>query len=414
MRAFAIAMLLVFCACGRQAQSTLPDAEATSHEDLEELRIEAAPRETGGYDFNIYDASDVFDRAVAHSHADECDEAVPLYERVISQFPESRLAPLSHYNIALCHKAEGELLAAARRFERIAVEYPDSPDLRDSRFQLLELYVLIGSEESAATTTSEDRTHAGESFFLLSALLLEDESLTPDQRVEVLAREAQMYFSQENYPRAALRARRAIGYARSRPLDDRVADDYFIGAATFVFAETVRIEAEAIEITGDRATQSAALDTRAGLVTRAQHAYFDTMRVRDARWSAAAGFRIGEMYQSFWNAIMVAPVPPEDPPLTGEDLEVFTEAYRRTMASEIEPLLRHAIRYWELTLVMVDRTAIDSEWEARIETALEETRELLIDYQAAANVNPDDMAENAVEDPEQDLQSTAPAPETTP
>lgn len=386
MRAFVVFSVCLFAACGRQSQSTLPAGDqVTERQELDELRIEAAPRETGGYDFNIYDASDIFDRAVAHSHANECSEAIPLYERVISQFPDSHLAPLSHYNIALCLKAADDLVAAAARFERLAVEYPDSPDLRDSRFQLLELYVLIASEEYADTITSEQRAETAESFFPLAALLLEDEELSPDQRVEVMAREAQMYLSQENYAQAAIRARRAIGYARSRPDDDRVADDYFVGAATFVFAETVRIDAENTEITGDQAAQRAALDTRAGLVTRAQHAYFDTMRVRDARWSAAAGFRIGEMYQSFWNAIMSAPIPPEDPPLTGEDLEVFTEVYRRTMASEIEPLLRHAIRYWELTLVMVDRTAIDSEWEARIETALEETRELLLDYQAAAS-----------------------------
>jgi hypothetical protein len=44
----------------------------------------------------------------------------------------------------------------------------------------------------------------------------------------------------------------------------------------------------------------------------------------------------------------------------------------------VEPLIRHAIRYWELTLMMVERTQSQTPWAERIREDLERARQRLI------------------------------------
>ena len=51
--------------------------------------------------------------------------------------------------------------------------------------------------------------------------------------------------------------------------------------------------------------------------------------------------------------------------------------YREALTQYVEPLLRHSIRYWELTLQMIERTGVDTEWRARIEADLTRVRQQL-------------------------------------
>ena len=57
------------------------------------------------------------------------------------------------------------------------------------------------------------------------------------------------------------------------------------------------------------------------------------------------------------------------------------EVYPQELAKLIKPLLRHAVRYWELTLMMVERTGVQTEWAATTRQDLERTRALLLDQQ---------------------------------
>jgi hypothetical protein len=74
-------------------------------------------------------------------------------------------------------------------------------------------------------------------------------------------------------------------------------------------------------------------------------------------------------------------VPPPDRPLTAEALEIYQREYRSQLADRIRPLVRHAIRYWELTLLMVERTGIETverAWVERTRADLERARQLLL------------------------------------
>src|SRR5437763_15935377 len=78
------------------------------------------------------------------------------------------------------------------------------------------------------------------------------------------------------------------------------------------------------------------------------------------------------MYIYLLLAIMNSPVPPNLP-------REGHAVYHDDLAKLIKPLSRHAIRYWELTQMFIERTGIQTPWAEKIKTDLERVRTLLLD-----------------------------------
>lgn len=349
------------CARGAGAGSTTPNEEVRR---LEELRITARPTDTGEFEFESYDAETLFQAAVREMRAERCERAVTLYDRVVEEFPSSRYRSPALYNAGLCLKEAEQWGDAAARFERLVRELPTSSDVKHATFQLAELYLEMEAWDRGVQTA--DR-------------LLARDDLSSDERVEAMARRAQHLLGAERIEDAAQQARSALSWARTRRGNERVRDVYFTAAANYVLAETLRLQAAAMTPPeGSVAVQRPVLEARAAVILRAQRTYFDTMRHTHAEWAAAAGYRIGEMYEAFWDAIMSAPVPPPQGELPESDLPRYREEYREYLARLVKPLIRHSIRFWELTLLMIERTSVNTEWTTRIRSDLERARERLL------------------------------------
>lgn len=358
-----VVVLLTACA-GRADRGTTPRAEREVV-DMEEIRITARTGEDGDIAFESYDAETLFQRGLAKVQGDDCPGGVALYDRVATEFPTSRYASPALYNGALCLQGAGDLAGAALRYERLLQEQPTSGDVRHASFQLVGVYVEL------------ERWDEG---LALADRLLAEDSLNSDERVEAMARRAQVLAGHERYTDAASQAQAALSYTRTRSSADEVRDEYFVAAANFVLAETIRLQAAAIELPpGEVAVQRPVLERRAQLILRAQRQYFNTIELTDPHWAAAAGYRIGSMYDAFWEEIMRAPVPPPRTEMNEADLTIYREEYRLELARLVKPLVRHSIRYWELTLLMLERTGARSEWSERIRQDLDRARERLLE-----------------------------------
>lgn len=383
MRAFSIALIALAACGGRQTGTTTPNGNEEVR-SLEEMRITARQQPDGSISMDAYDAETLFNAGVAQMRAGSCEAAVEHFDRVADEFGTSRFVSPALYNAGLCLKERQSTRDAVLRFERILRDTPDSRDVKDAGFQLAELYVPLERWD-------EGLEHADR--------MLERTDLNSDERVELLARKAQYYLGAERFEEARSQARLTLRWARTRPEDQEVRDIYFTAAASYVLAETLRREAAQVSIPeGNVATQRPILERRAQLILDAQREYFNTMRSRNAEWSAAAGYRIGSMYDSFWDAIMTAPVPPPSSPLEGELLELYHDEYRNSLARLVKPLIRHSIRYWELTLQMVERTGVESEWTTRIEADLERARTRLLEQPEGQGGLPPRPAPDASED----------------
>jgi hypothetical protein len=358
-----LSTLAALTACGGATPRTTPPTRAEVV-DMEELRITAHRSEDGDLELDSYDAETLFTRATDLLNRRRCADAVVLYDRLVDEFPTSRYRSPALYNAGLCLQDIGEREAAVTHYERLLRDEPRSPDVKHASFQLAQLRVELERWDDAVA---------------LADTLLARDDLSPDERLEAMARRAQALLGGEQLDDAARQARTAVIYYRTRPEEQQIRDEFFAAASNFVLAETFRHGASAIHIPQAAVEQQRdVLEARARLMLEAQREYFNTMSFTNAHWAAAAGYRIGEMYDTFWGEITSAPTPPPRNPLPPGTEAVYEDEYRRELARLVEPLMRHAIRYWELTLMMIERTGVESDWTARVRSDLDRARQRLV------------------------------------
>lgn len=357
-----IALVLFLAACGGAAPRPTTPNDVVA---MEEMRI-VASREGGELVFDSYDAGQLFERGTERLNEGQCREAIErYYDRIAAEFPTSRYLAPAMYNAGLCLQQGGELEAAVPYFQRVLEAAASSRDGKHAALQLTGAF--IGLERWEEARDLADRV-----------LLRED--LGSEERLEGLARRAQALLGLERWDDAERQARDALSYFRTRRGDEVIDDPYFAAAANFVLAETMRLRSEGMAIpAADAQAQHAVLDARARLVLDAQREYFSTIRFTEPHWAAAAGYRIGSMYDRLWHALIEAPVPPPTAEMNDATMALYREEYRTELARHIRPLIRHAIRYWELTLLMVERTGVQTEWTERTQQDLERMRALLLD-----------------------------------
>ena len=341
-------------ACGARAPTkTTPDKVV----EMEALRIVAKTDDQGSYSFESYDAEELFAHANRELDAGRCAEAVALYDKLVREFAGGRYHSAALYNGGLCLAQIGDKEQALKRFETLMSELPSSPDLKHASFQAGHLQVALERWEAGERTASA---------------LLARTDLEPSERLEAMAMHAQALLGRGDIDAADRVAQQALTFYRTRPTE-LIPDPYYAGAANFVAAEVIRMRAERLAFPDTtQEEQKAVLVKRAQLLLDAQREYFNTIRHTEAHWASAAGHRIGAMYDKLWRDLMAAPVP-------ATLSEGAKELYPQELAKLIKPLLRHAIRYWELTLLMVERTGVRSEWAELTRKDLERTRGLLLE-----------------------------------
>ena len=237
-----VPLVVLAAACaGRQTPPTTPQVR-----ELEAMRITAERNEDGDLEMAAYDAEMLFREGNRRLDTGRCDEAVPLYDKVADEFPSSRFVSPALYNAGLCLMEGDDLPGASARFERLLREVPGSGDTQHTRFQLAAVYLGLERWDDALEQAT---------------ILLDEDDLSPDERVEAIARAAQAHLGAGRRDEAAERARTALAYARTRPDDDRVQQVYMLAAANYVYAETLRLRAEEIALPeGGVAVQRPALE----------------------------------------------------------------------------------------------------------------------------------------------------------
>lgn len=387
--AFAAA-LTTACAGTQTPSGTTPTGDRV---EMEELRI-TAKRSGDGYSFEVYDAKDLFDRATALLNAQKCTDAVALYDKVAAEFEGGPYASASLYNAGLCLQALGDFAGAATHYAALRDRYPSSDDRQDASFQLAEVLVQLERWDDVIKVADE---------------LLAHEDLSSSERLEGMARRSQALLGKGLLEEADRYARGALSFYRTRPAEDAIKDDFFAAACNYVLADSFRQRAQKMEFPPGLEEQKKVLVRRAELLLEAQREYFNTISLNNLDnyyWAAASGYRIGNMYDELWHAVMSAPVPAN---LKGDGESV----YREELAKLIKPLIRHAIRYWELTLMFMERTNIRGAWADKTAADLERVRGLLLQQPEGTGGLPAVDPDPAPPPPASTSASTSPSRPTT-
>ncbi len=335
-----------------------PDTPAQTEKPAEEVLMEPLhiglqpDADLGLVDF---DASTLFHEGLRLHEAESYADALRFFDRILSEFPESRYCSAAAYNAGRCLEMLGRTREAIERYRLIADSMPKSKDWVDAMFRLGSALVDLGRHAEAVAELER---------------LLAREGLSVSDRVDafVLQGEAHQGTSEllraEHTFRAALRLFRA--HEREKYLDPAPAARSEFRLAELAFG---RFEAAPLRLPEER--MQADLEAKARLLLTAQSGFLRTMRWGDPEWAVAAGYRIGKLYLDLHAAMEAAPVPGD---LSEEEAEVYRDMLRKRLAV----LLRKALRVFEMTLQLAGRTRSDTAWTRVVQTEMERVEKLVL------------------------------------
>ncbi len=355
---FAVLLALAGCAAA-PPPAPAPPAPAERTLALDGAVVQAAPDPLTGREF--YDPEELFELAREAERTERYDDARALYRRLLEQWPDSGWAAPSAFNLGLLHE-RGEAWADAVRAYALIAERPLPEDAEARRTYIDAHYraaVCLGKQKSwwAAVT-------------LFEAVLALPELDTFDRLEAVVGRgialrEAGEPESAEVALAQALRIQAEA--SREGPFDDRG----LVAEAAFTMGEIAADRYAKVELAFPVELLRQRLEEKCELLLSAQHRFLRAIRHGDAHTVAAAGFRIGWLYENLHDSIVGLQIPAE---LSAEQAEVYQEEVR----ARVLVLVKKAIMVYEKSLVVGKTATTATPWIARIEQALERLKRIYL------------------------------------
>lgn len=341
-----------------QVEDSPPIAEETVEVFSEGTLIFATPAaEAGAVRVMDHDVHSLYEEANDYLRADDYENALRLYDLLLSHFRDEEYVRVSLYNSALCLEGLGRHDEAAERYALVIEAWPTSEDA---------LHASLRRAESLAHIPRWEDVVAEMDTFVRR------NDLSHAERVEGELRRANALFELERWTDAEAAYRnihRLQNAARARASDDpRMAplrpSDALVAQAHFgrgrvlheLFLELRFVMPE------DRFQRD--LVAKGQMLEETRTAYMEAVRAGNRYWSPAAGFMIGQLYEDFYMDVLATEVP-------GDFSSIEQTVYFEEMRERLRPALRQAQLFYRETLSMVYRIQGDSLWAEKLVDAIE-------------------------------------------
>lgn len=304
--------------------------------DVDPLRIKVVEEGGAGKpEVEVYDARDLFDQAGAALDGESWDQALQLYDRLISEFPSSALVVPALFNAGLAHEGKGDWGGAIARYQEVTRIASRPRDSIDASIRIAAVLAEQGAWVRSASA--------------LDAVLA-NKAATADDRREALARRGYALVEQKSYAEAEKVLAAAIALTGK---GDR--SDYFGAMAHFYQAEIPRRQAAAVPLRLPDAQLRADLEAKARLVLLAQERFEATVGLGNVLWATAAGHQMASMQEEMWRALVGAPVPAQ---LKKDEAAIY-QAEVRQLA---RPYLDRALDIHTKNVKLAERYRTESAW----------------------------------------------------
>jgi len=356
--------------------------------EMEPVKVVATEKDDG-FDMDVYDAGDLFDRGNELLDKKKCAAAVRIYDRLLKEFSSSSLVVPTLYNSALCLERLDRCDEAVKRYKSIYIDYADSPDAKDALFR------AGGCREKTGQWMEAE---------IVFTMLLGRDDIDATEKLEAMARRGAALVGMGKYEEAEFQLREAIAYYRYGTGHEKIVTDYHAAMAQFYLGEIPRLKMYEIKLTENEVEFQRDLDRKARLLLKAQTHYVLAIRTMNPYWASAAGLRIGKIFASLYDDIIAVPAPAwieKDPEL----LQIHMNARHRY----IRQLILKAISVWEETVLMAERLGMNNEWVQEVNVQLERVREVLKEADGEAEEVPEMEKVDPV-----DLEDAGPTPDVAP
>lgn len=330
--------------------------------------------------------------------AQRWQEAADAFEALLAGDPEAADDPQVLYDLAIAYEGLGAREEARDRYREIARRFPADPNARSALAREVSLDAYL-----------EDWTALGE---VGERILAQHDLDVADKMLGLGARGL-----------ARIVADDEAGAARDVNEGlDLVEETRFgatgqlpVAAAMLKYAqgEIRKVRSEKITINPPPVDFVQKLELRCQLLLDAQSSYADAIRAVDLHWAAMSGYRVGEMYRTLHQHLMM--IPPPDKAKTESDKQLFYGI----MHVRYRALLEKGVEMMKRTLALGERTGVASAWmkraeaaKAEMERALEEERAILATFpfsEETLEKTLDIMKRKAAADAEKAARAAAPS-----
>jgi tetratricopeptide (TPR) repeat protein len=260
--------------------------------DLDIIRITASTRGVGGDITAEHVATaDLFREANEAAKRKETEHAIALYRRIVADFPESKYAPISLFNIAAILDGRGDYPATLQALHELVTTYPDARESIDGHLYISALQSDHDDWPAALVTLDE---------------ILPRANLTYADRIEVFARKGYVLIQQHRYAEAEVSLDTAVSEWRRAP---HIEDPYYIAMATYYRGEVAHqkfIEAP-VRLPDD--VLVADLEHKRVLAVQAYDKWKESLGFHQAYWATAAGYQMSQIFVELWRQTVTAPFP---------------------------------------------------------------------------------------------------------
>lgn len=303
-----------------------------------------------------------FERGRSLLLAGEHRAAAELFDKLAKARPDSEVEPPCLYNAAVAYESFGAWDDSLARLRELLRRFPGYQLERNALMRMGRTLAHVERWTELVVVTDQlvKRTDLAllemvEVHGMRSLGLVEQDQVDEALREVSVARD--------------IIEKERFGEAGKPPLE--------LAVVWFALGEVRRKKSEQIVFTPMPPNFAETLERRCQGLLDAQRAYTDTMRSLDARWTAMAGYRLGQLYQDLYRDVMRISPPPQADTLRKKQL------FEGAMRLRYRVLLEKGLDMMNGTIRMSDRTGESSAWVSRAKEA-QRALELALEDEKAA------------------------------
>jgi TolA-binding protein len=348
---------------GAQSRSTLV-AKDPRIVDLDIIRITASSRGVGGEpDLDHVSTADLFKQATDAAKAGDTERAISLYRRLVSEFPESKYAPVSLFNIAAIYDGRSDLPATIATLRELVKAYPDARESVDGHLYIAALQADHAQFANALVTIDE---------------IVARTQLTYADRIEAFARRGYILIELHRFEEAQTALETAVSEWRKAP---KIEDPYYIAMASYYRGELAhRKFAEApVRLPDERMIED--LEAKRVLAVQAYDRWKESLGFKQAYWATASGYQMSQIFVELWEAHVKAPYP--------DRVDVATRPkYVDEVHDRVREHLEKALEGHRMNVELAKAFGVETTWSKASAVQAAKVMELLAKDTAGQYVTP--------------------------
>lgn len=321
--------------------------------DLDTIRIQVVGRSAiGATEMTSVATADLFNEASSSWKNGKGDEAIGLFRRLVTEFPDSTYSPLALHNIAAVYDSRGDSGSVIATLRELIAAYPASRQSVEGHLYLAA--VLAERKQWKDTIATLDQA-------------LARSNLTYADRIEGWARTGYAWMELGQLDDAEVSLATAVSEWKRAPY---IEDAYFIAMAQYYRGELAhrRFQAVRVELPDDNLGKS--LAAKEALAVECYDRWRQALSHRNAYWATAAGYQMSEVFFELWEATAKAPYP------SSMSLSA-RPAYVDEVHSRIRHHLQKALEGHQMNLQLAQAYGVTTSWSDASRTRAARISEIL-------------------------------------